>query len=252
MTVVALLDLLIIALPVVGLSGLGQTPSARLSGTALDQVGRLLPYVTVALTNRGSMAHREARTDQMGHFEIEGLAAGSYVLEVERSGFTTLQESLTLSAGEHLHQDITLGVAPFEERVIVTNAVTNEVTDGDAPRVTDLGDESSDTSHNGTGAAKCETSAIGGELLPPIKIRDAQPEYPRRLRDAGIKGSVVLAGRISTDGLLKDVRVLTAAHPDLATASVAAIEQWRWTVSRLDCVPIEASLTVTVDFRLRP
>jgi hypothetical protein len=49
--------------------------------------------------------------------------------------------------------------------------------------------------------------------------------------------------------LLTDVRVFSATHPDLAAASLAAIEHWRWTAPRLDCVPIDASLTVTVEFR---
>ena len=158
-------------------TALAQSPSARVSGNTLDQVGGLLPYVKVGLTNRGSMAHHEVRTDQAGHFEIEGLAPGDYLLEAERSGFATAQEGLTLEPGEHLHQDVTLGVAAFEERITVTGA--------DAPRVKDLSDESSDTSHNGAGAAKCEVSAIGGELLSPVRIRESQPEYPRRLRDAG-------------------------------------------------------------------
>jgi hypothetical protein len=211
-----------------------QTPAARVSGTALDQVGGLLPYVKVGLTNRRSMAHHEARSDQAGHFEIEGLAPGDYLLEAERSGFTTAHESLTVGPGEHLHQEVTLGVAPFEEHVVITAGVTDAVTPNEAR------------------SAKCEPSAIGGELERPVRIRPAQPEYSRRLRDAGTKGSVVLGGRISTDGVLTDVRVLRTTLADLAAASAAAIEQWRWTAARLDCVPIDASLTLTVEFRLAP
>jgi hypothetical protein len=61
-----------------------------------------------------------------------------------------------------------------------------------------------------------------------------------------------LAASLSRDGLLTGLRVLAATHPDLAAASLAAIDQWRWTAPRLDCVLIEASLTVTIEFRAAP
>jgi TonB family protein len=225
-----------------GAAARAQTPG-RVSGNALDEVGGLLPYVKIALTNRRSMAHHEVRTDQAGHFEIEGLAPGDYLLEADRSAFVTAHESLTVGSGEHLYQDVTLNVAPFEELIVVTAA--------DAP-LDGGGNDSADRSQGDVSAARCEASAIGGDLERPVPIRKTLPEYSRRLRDAGIKGSVVAGGRLSRDGALTGVRVLRATHPDLAAASLAAIEQWRWTAPRLDCVPIEASLTVTVEFRAAP
>jgi TonB family protein len=220
---------------------LGQASAGRVSGNILDRVGGLLPYVKVAVTHRRSMAHHEVRTDQAGHFEIEGLAPGDYLLEVDRSGFLTADQGLTVGPGEHLNQDVTLDVAPFEELIIVTGS--------DAPRDTDGGDGRTDRSLGDARAGPCEASAIGGELERPVQIRDATPTYPPRLRDAGITGSAVVGGRLSSGGLLTGLRVIRASHPDLAAASLAAIEQWRWTLPRLDCVPIEASLTITVEFR---
>ena len=209
-----------------------------MSGNVLDQVGGLLPYVKVELTNRRTMAHHEVRTDQAGHFEIEGVAPGDYVVEAERSGFTNAQESLSLGPGEHLHHEVTLIVAPFEEHVVV-NAVDagTRIPCAEVPGPLPF-------------RAKCEPSAIGGELERPVRLQGAPPGIPPAPSRAGIKGIVVIGGRISADGLLAEVRVLKAAHADLAAASIAAIEQWRWTTPRLDCVPIEASLTITVEFRL--
>jgi TonB family protein len=221
-----------------------QTAPGRVSGNVLDQVGGLVPYVKIALTNRRSMAHHEVRTDQAGHFEIEGLAPGDYLLEAERSAFVTAHESLTVGPGEHLNQDVTLEVAPFEDLVIVTGT--------DAPPDASGGNDLIDRSPGDVRSAKCEPSAIGGELERPVPIRNAWLEYPQRLRDAGVKGAIVVGGRLSRDGVLTGVRVLSATHPDLAAASLAAIEQWRWTTPRLDCVPIETSLTVTVEFRPAP
>jgi TonB family protein len=183
------------------------------------------------------MAHHEAQTDQTGHFEIEGIAPGDYVLQAGRPGFVTAQDSLTLGPGEHLNHEITLSVAPFEEHIIVDGGVASD------PGTNARADAAS---------AKCQPSAIGGELERPLRVQGAPPDYSRRLRDAGIEGVVVVGGRISAAGLLADVRVLRAAHADLTAASMAAIEAWRWAPPRLDCVPIEAGLTITVEFRLAP
>jgi TonB family protein len=218
---------------------LAQTAAARLSGNALDQVGGLLPYVKVRLTNRRSMAHYEMPSDQAGHFEIEGISPGDYVLEAERSGFANAQDSLALAAGEHLHHEVTLNVAPFEEHVTVGG--------GDAAGAVNANGLES----NGA-ATRCEASAIGGDLERPAGVRGAQPDYPQRLRDAGISGVVVIAGRVGADGSAADMRVVRAAHADLAAAALAAIGKWEWTGARLDCVPIAANLIVTVEFRLAP
>ena len=225
---------LMLSMPV-GSGAVGQA-SARISGTAFDQVGGLLPYVGITVTNKTSMAHREVRTDQQGHYEIEGLTAGEYILEAERSGFDTFQESLKLE-GDHLEQDVTLQIAPIEERMTVADSDPSSVSNPrDEPR----------------GVETCEISAVGGDLRRPLRVRGARPEYPRQLRDARIKGSVVVSGRVSTDGRLKDARVQTASHPDLGDASIAALTDWQWTAPRLDCVPVEISISLTIDFVLRP
>lgn len=94
-----------------------------------------------------------------------------------------------------MHQEVTLGVAPFEENVVVIDGVADAVTRSEVR------------------SAKCEPSAIGGELERLVRIGSAT---------------------------------------SVPAASIAAIEQWQWTPARLDCVPIDASLTVTVEFRFAP
>src|SRR6185295_4601250 len=50
----------------------------------------------------------------------------------------------------------------------------------------------------------CSGIEIGGCLEPPIKLLDVRPEYPASKRDAGVEAHVQLAGRIGTDGFVKD------------------------------------------------
>ena len=54
--------------------------------------------------------------------------------------------------------------------------------------------------------------------------------------------------RIGPDGLVRDVKVLGPAHPDLAKAAMDAVWQWEFDSTLLNCVPVEVAMTVTVTF----
>ena len=82
-----------------------------------------------------------------------------------------------------------------------------------------------------------------------MKIRDVKPRYPRQLWEAGTGGVVKLEGRIGTDGFLKELRVMAPADPDLALAATEAVSQWQYTQTRLDGVPIEVRVDISVNFR---
>jgi hypothetical protein len=42
--------------------------------------------------------------------------------------------------------------------------------------------------------------------------------------------------------------VRNEAHPDLADAAIAAVSQWQWDSTLLNCVPVEVLITVTAKF----
>jgi protein TonB len=77
------------------------------------------------------------------------------------------------------------------------------------------------------------------------------PSYPVELQQQGIEGAVVLEGIVSGDGSVRDMRVLRAAHAQLAEALIDAVERWRYTPTLLNCEPIEVAVTVTANFGLR-
>ena len=58
-----------------------------------------------------------------------------------------------------------------------------------------------------------------------------------------------MEGRIGTDGFLKELRVIAPADPDLASAATEAVGQWLYSQTRLDGVPIEVRVNITVNFR---
>jgi len=61
-------------------------------------------------------------------------------------------------------------------------------------------------------------------------------------------GVVTVDVRISTEGSVSSAIAREPADADLARAAVAAIEQWRFTPTLLNCVPVEVSMTASVRF----
>jgi outer membrane biosynthesis protein TonB len=59
--------------------------------------------------------------------------------------------------------------------------------------------------------------------MPPIKIRDVRPIYPRHLKTAGIGGHVVVQGLVGADGIVSNPMVVRPTRKELADAAVDAI-----------------------------
>jgi protein TonB len=94
----------------------------------------------------------------------------------------------------------------------------------------------------------CSQSVVGGCIKQPTKLKDVRPIYPQRQREAGTGGKVELEARIGTDGLVKDVGLAQPGDADFASAAAAAVRQWRFSQTRLDGVPMEVRMHVSVTF----
>ena len=91
---------------------------------------------------------------------------------------------------------------------------------------------------------------VGGAIQPPAKVHHVAPLYPAIALTAGIQGMVIVSATIDADGQVVDTVVLNA-HPVLAQAAVDAVQQWRFTPTRLNGEPVPVVMTVTVNFQLR-
>ena len=228
--------------------GAAQSGPASFSGSLMDAIGRTLPDTPIALVNTQSRATHELRSDQSGHFEFTGLPPGEYRLETKLPGFGSDQGRVTLGAGQNLRQDIALQVGSIQETITTTGGPDTGSISGVFGGVSGPTRES----QNAYAQPKpdpCSQSTVGGCITQPRKIRDVKPRYPRQLWEAGTGGLVKLEGRIGTDGFLKDLRVIAPADPDLATAAAEAVGQWQYTQTRLDGVPIEVRINISVNFR---
>jgi TonB family protein len=78
------------------------------------------------------------------------------------------------------------------------------------------------------------------------------PEYPAGLRGSGTEGIVVLDTKLGVDGFVKDIEVRQGTTSGFADAAIAAVREWRFTQTILNCTPIEVPMTVTMRFRQAP
>src|ERR1700686_2753451 len=77
-------------------------PAQMIEGTATDALtGLPLPGVAIHLYKTGGMPAREAVTDSLGCFRIEGLPEGGYYALIRKEGYSDWDANKT--AGHHFH-----------------------------------------------------------------------------------------------------------------------------------------------------
>ena len=91
---------------------------------------------------------------------------------------------------------------------------------------------------------------VGGDIKPPMKVRDLTPTYPAIARSAHVEGIVIVEATIGPNGKVQDARILRG-NPLLDAAALDAVRQWEYTPTLLNGSPVAVVMTVTVNFRLR-
>jgi TonB family protein len=219
----------------------------KFAGSLLDQVGRTIPEASLSLSNVSTQRRIETHSDQNGRFAFSGLSAGEYLLRVREFGFATLEKRITITAGKDLNRDIELPMGGVDETVTVYSSEAPAVVPPPPPPLPPP-QTASHPYMSQSELDRCAQASMFCRVTPPHKIADAQPVYPTRQRESGVAGTVLLEGRIGTDGLIKDLRTLASADPDFASATIDALRRWQFTATRLDGVPIEVTIRVTATF----
>jgi TonB family protein len=88
--------------------------------------------------------------------------------------------------------------------------------------------------------------AASGSLL-----RRVEPEYPEQALARRVQGPVLLDVRISREGKVQDVK-LVSGDPLLANAAVAAVRQWRFKPHTVNGRAVEMETKITLNFALPP
>src|SRR5439155_26625014 len=198
----------------------------------------VIPDATLTMSQIDNKAKHELHSDANGNFRFVGLPSGDYVLEATYIGFAPLREAVAIAQEQNVHRNLTLQVGSIVETIHIAGGTDArpDVQVSPAPQTP-------------FESRPCSPIAVGGNIRAPRKIRDVKPEYPQMPGGAQAEGSVVLAARIGTDGFVKELRIVSAASPEMKRAASTAVSQWQFTPTFLNCEPIEVGMTVTANFR---
>jgi TonB family protein len=235
--VLSLAGLVAFTLLVSGFGARAQSFST-VSGSITDPTGKLIPGVTVSLTNVRDGSKHEVRTNDNGVYEFVGLTAGDYGLAAKMIGFRAVELPVAIVAGRNVRQDLNLKVGMLSETINIRAAAGTRTTE----RVAGVQSVQRPV-------IQCTPSSSGGEIKPPMKIKNVNPIYPDN-PDAGMQGVVLLESKIGTDGRVSSVRVVQSPNEELSRAAIDAMEQWEFTPTLLNCVPIEVEMKATMNFNL--
>jgi len=230
---------MLLAAILLGSVSFGGQPFGSFTGSITDPVGGLLPNVRVILAQPERQARYEIRTDRTGQFEFLGLPAGEYQIETELAGFQPHQGSVTIAAAT-VRRTITLQIGRLQETIRITEASVPLAPAGPARSLVES-----------PCPAAAAASTIGGNLRPPVKLRDVKPDYPAALRGSGRDATLIVEARVGLDGYLKDIQLQKDVEPAFADSLVAALREWRFSSTLLNCVPQEVDMTITARFEHR-
>ena len=88
---------------------------------------------------------------------------------------------------------------------------------------------------------------VGGQIRPPVRVKEVAPVYPAIAQSARVQGDVVIEATIDEEGNVADARVVKST-PLLDQAALDAVRQWQYQPSLLNGVPTAVVTTVTVKF----
>lgn len=217
------------------------------SGTVVDQSGRILPDVRVALIDPASLARYEVRSNANGQYQFVGVPPADYTLELKQLGFEHASQPLHVAAATT--RDVVMTVGTLQETITVRGATP-------AGNPASLADQRAKAREQfdiwaERGKAPCRASgppAVGGNIMPPRKLVDVRPVYPPEMLAAGTGGIVTLTAVIGTDGAVREVADAHGPDPALEIAAANAVRGWQFSQTFLNCEPIEVLMTVTTNF----
>ena len=174
-------------------------------------------------------------SNESGRFEFVGLPSSEYALEVRMPGFKILKDTVAIN-GRSVDRNLELEVGELEETVTVK---------GGGPRPAALSAEDLNALKRVTNGGCVVNGSVGGKIVQPRMLFHIRPEYSEVLNAANIGGTVRMDATIGVDGIMRDVRATESPNPDLEQAAVEAVRQWVYSVTTLNCEPIEVHMRVT-------
>jgi beta-lactamase regulating signal transducer with metallopeptidase domain len=232
-SIAAALVLTAVTVVVAGFGASAQSPFGSVSGSVTDQNGRAMAGVTIVLSNAAAQTKNQVKSDTAGHYELVGVPAGTYELTFESIGMLAIKREGLQVSGDAVQVNAVMKIGLISETINVI-----ETRGAPAPAPPEVHYRPADKPD------PCATSANGGCIRPPVKIKDVRPIYPTG--SAG--GVVILGGAIDASGRITGLETLRTPDPSLSSAAMAAVNGWEFLPTHLDGQPIETRITVVINF----
>lgn len=229
------LVLIAAALPVAAASSGAGAPG----GVLRDPSGRVLPAATVRLSAIGQDAIHETQTDASGAFQFGELPDGEYMLSARLPGFQSTRQRVRVTSSM-TPLNVTMQVGTLRETITIRS-------DGSTPQAAATSTKSALPT---PAPPKCGTTEVGGNLKPPMKLKDVRPVYKPELAANNVEGDVLLQAIIGVDGRVRGVEVVSATNLDLEESAIRAVSQWEFSPTYLNCQAIEVRMFVTASFKI--
>jgi TonB family protein len=227
--------LLAIALPVA--AAIQATPPAP-SGRIADPSGRPLPDATVLLTSLTTEATYETRSDAAGLFRFADVPPGEYLMSARYPGFSSARNRVRIDGAVNFALQLQLGT--LQETITVRGG--GPAAPPNQPRPV--------TKAMVPVKPACGNTEVGGNVKPPMKVRDVRPRYKAEWADQNLQGSVLMQATVGVDGKVKNVEVVSRVNAELEDEAIAAVSRWEFTPTWLNCETVEVRMFVTVNFQL--
>jgi TonB family protein len=225
---------LVLALPIAAASQAISTPQ----GTVSDPMGRPLADATLRLSAIDRDQVFEARSDTNGNFQFAAVPAGDYMISVRSAGFSGSRHRMRLSGGA-VTISLKAQVGTLQETISVVGGGNGGGKTG--PRYVE-------ESKVALTPPTCSATAAG-QLTPPMKVRDVRPRYKQEWLSQRLEGNILLEARIGPDGSVRGVSVISPVNAELEDEAIAAVSDWRFSPTYLNCEPVEVQMFVTVSFK---
>jgi TonB family protein len=208
------------------------------AGTITDPSGLPLPDAVVRLNPVDGEGVFETRSDAAGAFQFPEVPTGEYMLSARYPGFSSVRQRIPINGTVTIKLQLQVGT--LRETVSVRGGSGKDA----GPK------ESRRTVTASYAAPSCGSTTVGGNLKPPMKVRDVRPRFKQSWTDANVEGDVLLQARIGTDGRVQHVEVVSPGNPELEDEAIAAVSQWEFSPTYLNCEAVEVRMFVTVSFKI--
>jgi len=93
------------------------------------------------------------------------------------------------------------------------------------------------------------TVRVGGDIKPPVKVKNVEPVYPPIALRAHIQGVVIIEATVGTDGKVKDTKVIRSIKA-LDDAAVSAVRAWVFKPTVVNGQVVQVITTISITFTL--